>query len=112
MKKYTLEITKVVDGIETELRRLKLWKNSPPKNRYIGKSLHSELEIGDWLQWVLIPRMRKIINEGETFPTASEIYNYATQYFADISNNHQQLLHLIRRFDHLINTREGIRYLH
>jgi uncharacterized protein YqcC (DUF446 family) len=116
MKKYTLEITNVVDGIEIELRRLKLWKTTPPRGRHNRKCAQplftDNLEIGEWLQWVLIPCMRKIISENQSFPTASEIYAYAANYFADISNNHQQLLRLIKRFDQLINSREGSKYLH
>ena len=94
----------VVDGLEAELRRMRLWEPVPPSEELLASPQPfcvDTLALSQWLQWMLIPRMRRILAGDGELPTRSAIHPYAEDCFdhlADPSN----LLLLIERFDELI----------
>ncbi len=99
----------VVDGLEAELRRMELWDRVPPS----AASLESTqpfcvdtLALSQWLQWLLIPRMRRILAGDGELPTASAIHPYAEDCFEHLEDS-TALLTLIRRFDGLIRGEAG-----
>lgn len=99
------KVADVVLGIEAEMRRLDLWEAEPPPLRALSSPepfCYDTLRFTQWLQWVLVPRMRHIIECGEALPTQSDIFPLAETVLADIPANTDQLLALVRSFDLLI----------
>jgi uncharacterized protein YqcC (DUF446 family) len=59
------------------------------------------LALSQWLQWMLIPRMRRILSGDGELPTRSAIHPYAEDCFEHLDDPGNLLL-LIERFDGLI----------
>jgi uncharacterized protein YqcC (DUF446 family) len=94
----------VVDGLEAELRRMRLWEPVPPSEELLASPQPfcvDTLALSQWLQWLLIPRMRKIFAGDGELPTASAIHPYAEDCFEHLDDPSNLLL-LIERFDGLI----------
>ena len=94
----------VVDGLEAELRRMRLWEREPPREDLLSSPQPfcvDTLALSQWLQWMLIPRMRKIFAGDGELPTRSAIHPYAEDCFEHLDDP-TALLHLIERFDGLI----------
>jgi len=94
----------VVDGLEAELRRAQLWDPEPPSEHMLASCQPfciDTLAFSQWLQWLLIPRMRSVLAGERPMPTRSAIYPLAEDYFEDLEDS-CALLALIERFDQLI----------
>jgi uncharacterized protein YqcC (DUF446 family) len=94
----------VVDGLEVELRRMQLWDSEPPSERKLASSQPfciDTLAFPQWLQWLLIPKMRSVLAGECPMPTQSAIYPLAVDCFEHLEDP-CALLTLIERFDQLI----------
>jgi uncharacterized protein YqcC (DUF446 family) len=94
----------VVDGLEAELRRMELWEPEPPSERMLASTqpfCFDTLALSQWLQWLLIPRMRRILAGEGDLPTRSAIHPYAEDCFEHLDDPSALLL-LIEQFDGLI----------
>jgi uncharacterized protein YqcC (DUF446 family) len=94
----------VVDGLEAELRRMQLWEPDPPSGELLASPqpfCADTLALQQWIQWLLIPRMRRIFAGDGEMPTSSAIHPYAEDVFEHLDDPHTLLL-LIERFDGLI----------
>jgi uncharacterized protein YqcC (DUF446 family) len=94
----------VIDGLEAELRRMDLWELSPPSQQMLASTepfCFDTLALSQWLQWLLIPRMRRILAGEGSLPTESAIHPLAEDCFEHLDDP-STLLMLIERFDRLI----------
>jgi len=99
----------IVDGLEAELRRMELWEREAPSAESLASTepfCIDTLVFSQWLQWLLIPRMRSILAGDGNLPTASAIHPYAQDCFEHLEDR-TALLTLIRRFDALIRGEAG-----
>lgn len=98
------ELSAVIDGLEMELRRVRLWEPEPPSEHLLESSQPfciDTLAFSQWLQWLLIPRMRRILAGDGQLPTRSAISPYAADSFEHLEDG-DALLALIERLDGLI----------
>ncbi|MFO7593195.1 MAG: YqcC family protein [Pseudomonadota bacterium] len=100
-------------AIEAEMRRLGLWEQQPPPEEALCSLMpfcHDTLRLEQWLQWVFLPKMKRVLETGEEFPGSSEIEPLAEYRFNLLPQQTDRLLALIGRFDALINrtSREGM----
>src|SRR3569833_202539 len=63
-----------------------------------------------WLQWVLLPRMHDVIEQGGPYPARSGIYVYAEEWAMYNCAEGLALLRLIKRFDDVIEARPSGRH--
>jgi len=94
----------VVEGLEVELRRVQLWDQEPPSEAMLASSQPfcvDTLALSQWLQWLLIPRMRSALAGERAMPTSSAIYPLAEDCFGHLEDG-CVLLALIERLDQLI----------
>jgi uncharacterized protein YqcC (DUF446 family) len=99
------ELIAVVDQLELTLRRMDLWSEQPPAEASLASEqpfCFDTLPFSEWLQWLLIPRMRAIFAGRGTLPTRSAIHPYAEECVPGGTTDRAQLLALIGRFDALI----------
>ncbi|MCC6643530.1 YqcC family protein [Candidatus Peregrinibacteria bacterium] len=101
------ELYKVVEQkiaeIEAELKRLKRWTNgelAPEKFENMGAFGINTMTIEQWIQFVLIPRVREIIAEQGDFPADSQVGTYAMRNL-DGDDEAGQLVTLLCEFDSL-----------
>ncbi len=99
------EIAEVVLGIEAELRKAELWESHPPPRAALASVqpfCYDTLEFTQWLQWVMVPRMSAILEQGLDLPTESQILPMAEECLREMPEQPAPLLVLLRRFDELI----------
>lgn len=92
--------------IEAEMRRVGMWSaESPPPSALQSEVpfCHDTLEFHQWLQWVFLPRMKLVLEQGGPLPERSDIYPLAEHSFKDSPWPAASLLALIRAFDKLIS---------
>jgi uncharacterized protein YqcC (DUF446 family) len=93
------------------MRRLKLWESSPPPAEALQSLMpfcHDTLRLEQWLQWVFLPKMKRVVESEEECPSSSEIAPLAEYRFAQLGQHTAPLLALLERFDSHIN-RHGLR---
>jgi uncharacterized protein YqcC (DUF446 family) len=100
------QVTRLIDAIEHEMRRLALWSDEPPAVAAMASRVpfcYDTLKLWQWLQWILIPRLRLILSEGETLPGNCDIGPLAEVEFRRLSQDSSRLLGLIRELDRAIS---------
>ena len=95
-------------AIEAELRALGLWEATPPPAEAMQSLVpfcHDTLSFPQWLQWVFLPRMKRVLESGEGMPASSDIQPLAEYALQDHPADVQALLSAIARFDAFIQRR-------
>ena len=99
------DIADVVLGLEAEMRKAGIWEIEPPSPEALASAqpfCFDTLRFSQWLQWVLIPRMSSILEQGLELPTESRILPMAEEALVGMPVQVDSLLALLRRFDELI----------
>ncbi|MGB0751776.1 MAG: YqcC family protein [Gammaproteobacteria bacterium] len=102
------QIPALVDCIELELRRIGLWEADRPPQCAFDSDLPFMLDtmrVSQWLQWVFLPRMRRILYDRKPLPTACAIHPIAKMDLAGTSSDTGRLLKFIARLDGLLSAR-------
>lgn len=97
------------DEIESELKRLSRWSQHPlPDEAFedMGAFGSNTMSFEHWLQFVLIPRIREIIDDHGNFPVGSYVASYAIRYF-DGDSQADTLLNILHQLDELINSKQA-----
>ncbi len=107
-------IVDVLLELEAEMRALDWWEEEkPPANALASQQPFSvdQLAFEQWLQWIFLPRMKDIIETGQSLPAQSGIFAYAEECLRHHGNQSAHLLALLKRFDELV-TLDATRKLH
>ena len=110
MDASTRQISEVIMAMEAELRRLALWGEVSPTAIDLASGepfCCDTLSFPQWLQWVLLPRMQSIVANGGPYPPRSGILPYAEEWAKHHCPEGITLLHLVQRFDGLIEGRSS-----
>ncbi len=106
MDDHQRAISHVVERIAEELKRSELWEDERPSPERLASGqpfCYDTLDFHQWLQWLFLPRMRRILAAGgEGMPARSAIHPYADECLGHVEQNTDVLLALIRQFDELI----------
>ena len=93
--------------IEHELRKLNAWAAEPPPDSAFESQaafFGDTMAFYQWLQFVLVPRIREISAEKGRFPTTSQVGAYAVREL-DGAWEASELVSLLCRFDDFIEGR-------
>jgi uncharacterized protein YqcC (DUF446 family) len=92
------------DRIEAELRSLGRWQDTPPpasafesRRAFFGDTM----AFTQWLQFVLLARIRQVAAEKGSFPAHSQVAAYAVREF-DTDYEAQSLVPILSEFDKFI----------
>lgn len=88
------------------MREIGIWESQSPEDealRSLAPFCHDTLLFQQWLQWVMLPQMRHVVEGRQTCPTSSEILPLAEYRLLDFGQSATPLLTAIDKFDHLIN---------
>ncbi|MDM7858222.1 YqcC family protein [Thiopseudomonas acetoxidans] len=92
--------------IEQQLRELGWWTQSPPNEQALLSQepfCIDTLTFEQWLQWVLLPRMRIVLEKQVPLPSQSAIAEMADVVYAEQLGQTVALRRAIKQFDRLIN---------
>lgn len=101
-----LQAARLIEDIEQEMRRLGIWGQQMPRAEALASRVpfcYDTLHLWQWLQWVLVPRIRLIVADADPLPGHSDISPLAEVEFRRLDQDTSQLLALIREFDQLLN---------
>jgi uncharacterized protein YqcC (DUF446 family) len=110
MDAYDREIGEALLAIEAELRYLSLWESEPPPAEDLLSNqpfCYDTLGFPQWMQWILLPRMWRIVERAGPYPARCGIYVYAEEWAMHQGADSLALLGLIKRFDALIEGRSA-----
>lgn len=105
MPNHLNEVRKKIGEIEDEMKRLHMWQDEPLKlEQYkITKAFGMDsMTFDQWIQFILIPKVREILDEGGTFPANSMVGVQALREF-DSYPEAGNLVRLLNEFDSLFN---------
>lgn len=100
------ELADLLLAIEQEMRRIGLWEALPPPPEDLASQLpfcYDTLRFHQWLQWILLTRLRALVEAGADLPGNSDIHPLAEHSFADLHHDTDRLLVLIAELDHVLN---------
>lgn len=100
------EVADSLLGIEAELRRLRLWSSTPPSPRALSSTQPfclDTLEFTEWLQFIFLPRMKDLVEQGHNLPAVSGIAPMAEEHFNARPENGARLIRELEIIDRLLS---------
>lgn len=92
--------------IERELRVLGLWARLPPSDEALSSRQPFAVDVlafEEWLQWLFLPRMKRILESGSALPSVSGIRPMAEMVYAERLIEVGRLLQSLGEVDRLIS---------
>ncbi|MBA1275259.1 YqcC family protein [Stutzerimonas azotifigens] len=91
--------------IERELRLLGMWSPAPPTTEALASQepfCVDTLRLEEWLQWIFLPRMKVILEQGQPLPRVSGIREMAEEVYRQQPLEVAALIEALADFDRLI----------
>ena len=91
--------------IERELRAQGWWSDQPPSEESLASQQPfcvDSMAFEQWLQWIFLPRMKRLLEAGAELPAVSGIQPMAEQVYAQRLEQAAVLIRLLGGFDQLI----------
>lgn len=106
MDSERIDVAAVLIDIEAELRRLTLWEAQPPSAEALA-SPHpfaiDTLTLPQWLQFIFLPTMYRLLEDGAPLPTQCGIAPMAEEFFRGSRQPISGLLDALERVDELLS---------
>ncbi|MAK74909.1 MAG: pseudouridine synthase [Pseudomonadales bacterium] len=90
--------------LEQVLRELGLWSQTAPEDWRLESQepfCVDTLAFEHWLQWVLIPQITMLIEQGRPLPGECRLHPMGEQVFAHLGRRRESLLAALISIDHL-----------
>lgn len=100
------EVADLLLALELELRRLELWSENPATEAQLNSTepfCIDTMTFPEWVQFVLISRLKIIIQQGAELPKVSGIAPMAEEYFKGEAINAEAFILSVKKFDQLIS---------
>lgn len=97
-----LHVTRILEQLEHELKQRSLWQMAAPTAEALASSLPfcmDTLDFHQWLQFVLIARLRQMILLQMALPSQSALYAMATEVYKQELAHHGSLLDTLAALD-------------
>lgn len=109
MNNLSIAVAALLIDIEKELREMRLWEFERPSEESLS-SLQpfavDTLAFPQWLQFIFLPRMYYLLEQGQPFPRNCSIAPMAEQYFSSQDLRSSVLIAHLQKIDELL-TRAG-----
>ncbi|NER64408.1 YqcC family protein [Pseudomonas sp. MAFF212427] len=92
--------------IEHELRAQGWWSEQAPSPEALASVTPfavDSMSFDQWLQWIFLPKMTEILENGLSLPNASGILVMAETVYVDRPQESRELRRLLAEFDQLIS---------
>ncbi|WP_207063336.1 YqcC family protein [Motiliproteus sp. SC1-56] len=102
MEQHRHEVRTLLVQIETELKELELWRETPPSPEALASTepfCVDTLSLSEWLQWLLIPRMHALLEGGHPLPSSCNIQAIAEESFKELEQDCSALLEALAALD-------------
>jgi len=95
-------IKRSLQQLEQDLKTLDLWSPASPEAEAFESTapfFHDRMAFSDWLQWVLIPRFRSLLDARLPFPENCAIAPMAEVQYATKGPEYARLIKTLRELD-------------
>lgn len=99
-------LAELMAEMETILKSAGVWDEEPPPTRALESGqpfCFDTLSFTQWLQWVFIPRVRRLVADREPLPPHSDIVPYAEERLEPEHPVTRRILATVAAFDACIN---------
>lgn len=96
-----------LDALASELQALALWQNEPPAPQALASQQPfcvDTLHFHQWLQWIMLPRLRQMLANNTPLPSNSNMAVMAEHAFAQRPEDTAVLLSIVQAIDECLNT--------
>ena len=104
------EIAEVLIDIEAQLRQLGQWDAVPPPQEALASSepfCVDTLTLPQWLQFIFLPTLYRMLEQGEPLPARCGIAPMAEEYFRGMNLASRDLIGLLEHVDQLLSGAAG-----
>ena len=101
-----IEVAEILIDIEAQLRQLGQWNKSSPPAEALASDLPfcvDTLTLPQWLQFVFLPTLYTLLQEGQTLPGRCGIAPMAEEYFRGKGLGSSALVAALVRIDELLS---------
>lgn len=105
LKKRRL-LLQLLNELESELRKQGLWQENKPSDAELNSAVPfaiDTLTFVQWLQFIFIDKMGKILQFSQPLPGAISVLPMATEQFKNLTVNSAEIINIIGRIDLLIS---------
>lgn len=95
-------ILDILDDIEAELRHLELWSQQRPSDSDLASTQPfciDTLNLPQWIQFVLLERLRMMIERNQSLPTQCGVEAIAEEYFKNSEIGGENLTKHLHKLD-------------
>ncbi len=96
----------LLTAIASELKQQQLWSTKSPDAAAMTSTLPfccDTLSVQQWLQFILLPRLKAMLDAGQPLPDKISVLPYAEEAFKAQGPRLQHLLRLIGRLDRALS---------
>ncbi len=100
------EVAEVLIDIEAQLRQLGQWDKIPPSTEALASEQPfcvDTLTLPQWLQFVFLPTLYRMLEEGQPLPDRSGIAPMAEEFFRGSGLAVGELVEALERVDELLS---------
>ena len=101
-------VEQLLQALELELKRLGLWQQEPPSAQALASTLPfciDTLEFHQWLQFILIARLRHMLVLAMELPGQSALHAMASEVYKEEMIRMQTLVTLLAQLDEALTGR-------
>ncbi|WMC11439.1 YqcC family protein [Oceanimonas pelagia] len=106
------DIPSLLTDIERALKALGWWQTSPPSAAALASTQPfclDTLSLPQWLQFILLPRLRAMLAAGSPLPSRIAVYPMAVESFREVREQAGALLEAIARLDEALSGEPVVR---
>lgn len=100
------QVNRSLHALQDALQELSKWQSvSPPAAalRSTQPFAVDTLEFHQWLQFIMIPRMQKLVDERQPLPTNIAVSPMAAQVYKGDLKRHRELIAILRQLDKVLS---------
>ena len=97
-------------AIEIKLRQMNCWQSEPlAAEKYLSCEPFclDTMSFEQWLQFVLLPRLKQLVEDGQPLPTVSGVAPMAEEHYRSGSDPGQALIRELAALDELLGAKPG-----
>jgi uncharacterized protein YqcC (DUF446 family) len=105
MATHAQSVAALLDELSVTLKSLNLWQSEQPSDSALASTAPfccDALPFEQWLQFVFIPKMNQIINQGQPLPNKIALTPIAEESFKSLSTQSKPLLLIINKIDNAL----------
>lgn len=92
--------------LQSALIVAEMWEVEPPEAvalQSVQPFCIDTLKFEQWLQWVMLPRLSVLLDQGLALPQSSAIHSYAEEYFHTKNQHVESILALLKAVDQVLS---------